>query len=186
MIDKVIEAINSNIGNRAEDLCKMNNPVLYGIASPVLIRSDYEGEDQVAYPAIIDNEGEGKYVFADDDYSFGVYHRIISRNYSQTKKGYGDSNYDIAIDDITLICWGFRNQLNMDALSFENQIIVPALPKEALIVQSNFDQFSVFNGEFKNVVYNLIPELFLFSVKYKVQYVFNRECMEINEANKCQ
>lgn len=186
MIDNVIVAINSNVSIRSEELCKCKDPILHGIASPVLIRSSYEGEDQVAYPAIIDNEGECKYVFADDDYSFGLYHRIISRNYSQAKKGYGDTNYDVAIDEIVLICWGFRNQLNMDALSFENQIIVPALPKEAILIQSNFDQFSVFNGEFKNVVYNLIPELFLFSVKYKVQYVFNRECMEINEANKCQ
>ena len=74
----------------------------------------------------------------------------------------------------------------MDALTFESQIIIPSLPKEALLLQSNFDQFSVFNGEFKKVVYNLIPEQFLFSVKYKVQYTFNRECVEINESNKCQ
>lgn len=185
MVDKIIEIINSNISKRSSDLCKLKEPVLYGIASPILVRSINSAEDQVAYPAIIDNDGECKYVFADDDYSFGLYHRIINRNYSQTK-GYGDVNQDVAVDEIVLICWGFRDQLNMDALSFESQIIVPALPKNAILIQSNFDQFNVFNGEFKNVIYNLVPELFLFSVKYKVQYVFNRKCMEINEANKCQ
>lgn len=185
MIEVVVDRINSNIRSRSEELCKRKDAILYGLASPILVRSIEEEEDQVAYPAVIDNGGECKYVFADDDYSFGVYHRIINRNYSQIKKGYGDTNQDISIDEVILICWGFRNQLNMDALSFEKQIIVPALPKEALLVQSNFDQFAVFNGEFKNVVYNLIPEQFLFSVKYKVQYVFNRKCVEINEENKC-
>lgn len=186
MIKNVIETINANISKRSEELCECRSPILYGIASPVLIRSDYEEEDQIAYPAIISNDGECKYVFADDDFSFGLYHRIINRNYSKAKKSFGDSDYDVAIDEVVLICWGFRNLLNMDALSFENQIIIPTLPKEAHLIQSNFDQFSVFNGEFKNVIYNLIPELFLFSVKYKVQYIYNRECMEINESNKCQ
>jgi len=185
MIEDVANSINYNIKSRAEEICKCNNSLLCGLASPILVRSMDE-DDQVAFPAVINNDGECKYVFSDDDYSFGIYHRIINRSYSQNKQGYGDTNYDVAIDEIVLICWGFRNQLNMDALSFENQIIVPALPKEALLIQSNFDQFGVFNGEFKNVIYNLIPEQFLFSVKYKVQYVFNRKCMEINESNKCQ
>lgn len=186
MIETLVNNINENIRDRAEELCKCNDAVLYGIASPVLVRSTEQEEDQIAYPAVINNEGECRYVFADDDYSFGVYHRIINRSYSQSKDGYGDLNFDVAIDDVSLICWGFRDQLKMDALSFENQIVIPALPSQALITQSNFDQFSVFNNEFRNVTYNLIPELFLFSVRYKVQYIFNRECMEINESNKCQ
>ncbi|PXV61171.1 hypothetical protein CLV62_1254 [Dysgonomonas alginatilytica] len=187
MIENIITKINANIGNRSGELCDVEVPILYGLALSILVRSldEDEDEDQIAYPAIVDNEGECKYVFADDDYSFGVYHRILNRSYSQTKKGYGDTNYDIATDEMILICWGFRDLLKMDSLTFESQIIVPSLPKEALLVQSNFDQFSVFNNEFKNVVYNLIPELFLFSIKYKVQYTFNRECVEISEQNKC-
>jgi hypothetical protein len=185
MIDNVIQAINSNISIRSEELCKCKDPVLYGIAAPVLIRSNYEEEDQVVYPAIIDNEGECKYVFADDDYSFGIYHRLVNRGYATTK-GVGDTNLDVRIDEIILICWGFRNILRMSSENFEREIIIPSLPKEALLVQSNFDKFGVFNNEFKNVTYNLIPELFLFSVKYKVQYIFERRCVEISEENKCQ
>lgn len=185
MVENIINKINANIISRSDELCNAQEPLLYGLASPVLIRSVNDEEDQIAYPAIIDDEGECKYVFADDDYPFGVYHRILSRNYSQTKKGFGDSNYDVAIDDLLLVCWGFRNLLQMDSISFERQIIIPSLPNEALLLQSNFDQFAVFNTEFKNIVYNLIPELFLFSVKYKVQYTFIRECLEINEINKC-
>ena len=186
MIEVVVNRINDNIKNRSEDLYGGSDLKLHGLASPILVRSTDSEEDHTAFPAIINNEGECTYVFADDDYSFGVYHRILNRNYAQTKKSYGDSDLDVAIDEVVLICWGFRDQLKMDALTFESQIIIPSLPKEALLLQSNFDQFSVFNGEFKKVVYNLIPEQFLFSVKYKVQYTFNRECVEINESNKCQ
>jgi len=185
MIEEVIDGINQNILFRAEELCKQGNPMLNGLAEPILIKSEYENEDKSGYPAIIDNEGECKYVFADDNYSFGIYHRLVNRAYTVIK-GYGDTNRDARIDEIILVCWGFRNQLEMNSVSFENQIIVPSLPKEAILVQSNFDQFSVYNNEFKNIIYNLIPELFLFSVKYKVQYIFDRECMEISEENKCQ
>lgn len=178
-----IDNINKNIGVRVNDLCKINDGQIFGAVTPVMIRSEYE-EDQRVYPAVIDNSGEGKYVFSDDDYAFGVYHRILNRNYSQID-GFGDTNKDVVIDDVMLICWGFRNQLNMDAFQFEREVIVPSLPGEILLNHTNFDQINVFNGEFKNLVYNLVPGQFLFSLKYKVRYIFNRECLEINEKNKC-
>lgn len=187
MIEEVVHNINKAIRLRSDELCKENDPLLYGLASPILIRSMDENEDQVVIPAIIDNDGECQYPFADDDFSFGVYHKLLNRNYTQAKKeSFGDGNIDIAIDEVLLLCWGFRDQLRMNAIQFERQVITPCLPSSAMLVQTNFDQFSVFSGEFKNVVYNLTPELFLFSVKYKVQYIFNRECVEINEENKCQ
>lgn len=183
MIEYIVDGINQNIAFRADELC--GTPILFGLAEPVLVRSEYSEEDNIAYPAIIDNEGECKYVFADDDYSFGVYHRLLNTGYSKVK-GFGDTNYDMRIDEVMLICWGFRNILKMNAVSFESQIIVPSLPKEALLVQSNFDKFSVFNNEYRNVAYNLKTEQFLISVKYKVQYTFDRKCVEISEENKCQ
>jgi hypothetical protein len=184
MIEDIINKINANIVSRSGELCNIGNPVLSGLAEPVIVKSEDDDND-MSFPAIIDNEGECRYVFADDDYPFGVYHRLINRAYS-VKKGYGDKDLDVRTDEIILACWGFRNLLKMDPVSFESQIIVPALPKEGLLVQSNFDKLNVFNNEFKNVDYYLIPELFLFSVKYKVQYTFDRECVEISEENKCQ
>lgn len=184
MIEGIINKINANIVLRSGELCNIGNPVRLGLAEPVIVKSEDDDND-MSFPAIIDDEGECRYVFADDDYPFGVYHRLINRTYSM-KKGYGDKDLDVRTDEIILVCWGFRNLLRMDPISFESQIIVPALPKEGLLIQSNFDRLSVFNNEFKNVDYNLIPELFLFSVKYKVQYTFDRECVEISEENKCQ
>lgn len=184
MLSNIINSINNNINKRSSLLCNNNRSLLFGLASTVLVRSDDE-DDKAGYPALINNEGECRYVFADDDYSFGVYHRLINRSYNQDKKSFGNANSDTAIDEVNLICWGFRNQLKMDALSFENQVIIPSLPKEALLIQSVFDKFTVFNSEFKNIAYDLIPEQFLFSVKYKVQYNFNRKCLEIQPENKC-
>ncbi|MDR2003950.1 MAG: hypothetical protein LBQ74_13035 [Prevotella sp.] len=151
---------------------------MFGLSEPVIIRATDSEDDMTAYPAVIDNDGECQYVFADDNYPFGVYHRLLSSNYSQ-KKGSGRKDLDVRIDEVLLICWGFRNQVQMDSVTLENQIIVPSFPTEILIVQTIFDRYAVFNSEFKKIAYNLAPELFLFSVKYRMQYVFDRECIEV-------
>ncbi len=174
----IIGDINNNIQQKASVLWPLKQPSIFGLSEPVLIRSTDSDEDRTAYPAVIDNDGECRYVFADDNYPFGVYHRLLSSNYSQ-KKGFGKKDLDVRIDEVLLICWGFRNQIQMDSVTFENQIIIPSLSAEILITQTIFDRYSVFNGEFKKITYNLIPELFLFSVKYKMQYVFDRECIEV-------
>jgi hypothetical protein len=184
MIEAIINKINDNIRKRSTELCDIKTPALFGLAEPVLIKSDDE-DNNAAYPAIIDNEGECNYVFADDDYSFGVYHRLLSRNYQTNTKSWGDTNRDICLDEILLICWGFRNNLRMNQYDFERQIIDYSMSGEVVLVQTNFDKTVVFNNEFKNVAYSLPPELFLFSLRYKVRYDFNRKCVEINEENKC-
>ena len=126
-------------------------------------------------PAIIDMGGDCHYVVSDDDYSYGVYHRLLSKSYSKVK-GFGDGDLDVEIDEIVMIVWGFSNQLDMNSLDFEREIIIPSIPKLAALVSSDFDSYRVANSEFRNVGYLNKPEEFIFSVKYKVQFKFDRIC----------
>jgi hypothetical protein len=114
-------------------------------------------------------------VFSDDSFSFGLYHRLLSKTYGKVK-GFGDSDMDTETDDMSMIVWGLSNQLNMNALDFEREIIIPSIPQQALLVSSDFDSYRIANSEFRNSNYLNKPEEFIFSVKYRVQYKFDRIC----------
>jgi hypothetical protein len=178
MIEEIVNSINDTIAEQFQCVTGKNNIVnAYGLANTVQLIE--EGTEK-SYPAIIANDGECYYVFSDDKYPIGFYHRLISKTYGKAK-GFGDSDIDIELCEIILIVWGFTNQIDMSALEVERQIIIPSIPKEAQLVSSNFDSLSVINSEFRNINYLNRPEEFVFSVKYKVQYKFKRKCaLKIN------
>jgi len=173
---EVIEKINCNI---AEQICclqvRKHSLRLFGLAQPILI-SDENSDENSVIPAVVDNGGECRYVFSDDDYSAGCYHRIIGKTYGKTK-GYGDCDFDVEVYEIMLVCWGFREQLKMSAYDFEKNVIIPSMPNGVILVSSNFDTSSVIQGEFRRINYLNKPEEFIFSTRYKVQLKFNRKCL---------
>ncbi|MDR2085756.1 MAG: hypothetical protein LBP72_01120 [Dysgonamonadaceae bacterium] len=169
----IIDDINAQIENAIRCLFGDEMPFLgFTLAKPVQITDD---TTDMSMPAIIDNNGECHYVFTDDSYAIGWYHRLLSRNYS-AKPGFGDNNLDVKNDEILLVCWGLSNVLQMQAEEVESKVIVPSIPGNALLVSSNFDAKSVLSGEFRNINYLNKPEEFIFSVKYRVQTAFNRKC----------
>lgn len=168
MVEDIVNIINANISETISGKDK----VLFGISQTAIV-IDSKGETR--FPAIIDNDGECHYTFLDDKFKFGCYHKLIGKTYNQVS-GFGRNNRDVEIAEIMIICWGFRNKLRMSSEQVESNIIIPCLPKEGILFQSNFDQFSIFSSEFKGIDFNIRPNEFLLSVKYKVQYAFNREC----------
>jgi hypothetical protein len=172
----IINDINTRIANAIGCLFGNELPFrAFTLAKPVQIT---DGTTDMSMPAIIDNDGECHYVFTDDSYALGWYHRLISRSYSK-KTGYGDVDLTVETNEILLVCWGLSNVLNMQAEEVESKIIVPAIPGKADLVSSGFDAKSVLNGEFRNINYLNRPEEFVFSVRYKVPATFNRKCREI-------
>jgi hypothetical protein len=172
-IENTVEKINETIIRQLR--CKTGEEFpaqLHGIAFPIQIK---DVDLDSAIPAIIDTDGECRYVFSDDSFSFGLYHRLLSKTYSEVK-GFGDSNMNVETDDMLMVIWGFSNQLSMNALDFERKIIIPSIPQKAALVSSDFDSYRIANSEFRNSNYLNKPEEFIFSVKYKVQYKFDRIC----------
>jgi hypothetical protein len=172
----IIDSINARIMDATECLFGAGISVItFGLAKPIQIA---EETMDTSIPAIIDNSGECHYVFTDDNYGMGCYHRLISRNYSRGKES-GNYRDDIETDEILLVCWGLSHILNMQAEEVERKIIIPSIPAKYDLVASNFDAKSVLNGEFRNINYLNKPEEFIFSVKYKVSLAFQRRCREI-------
>jgi len=177
-INDIVEKINGTIIRQLK--CKTGEEFpaqLFGISFPIQIKdTDSDG----SFPAVIDTDGECRYVFSDDDFAFGLYHRLLSKTYDKAK-GYGDGDSDTETDEMITVVWGFSNRLGINALDFEHEIIIPSIPKECALVSSDFDSYRVVNNEFRNINYLNKPEEFIFSVKYKFRHVFNRIC--VSETN---
>ena len=178
MIEQIVEQINESIVKllRCKSECEDLSFKVHGIASPIQVQ---EEESDKSIPAIILNNGDCEYVFSDDDYSAGCYHRINSKTYG-TAKGFGDNDRDTENVEVVLVVWGFQNQLNVSNLEFEREIIVPAIPQKALLVSTDFNSYRVANSEFRNINYLPKPEEFIFALRYKVQYAFERKCLKID------
>lgn len=172
MVNEIVQMINEAIVAKCPVDWELK---VHGLASPVLVLS-YDEDNETAFPSVIDHlTGECEYVFLDDDYQCGWYHRLLSKSYGKAK-GFGDSDRDVEISDIMIVCWGFITKTGKSAEQFESAILIPSMPKAVQLISTNFDQFSVFSQEFKKIDYNLHPEEFLFSFRYRVQYPFSREC----------
>ena len=174
VLEQAVGAINSRMEQSLNSSPCLEGAQLFGLAEPILRRNE-EGEE--VFPAIIHPNGEDTYIQLDDDYPIGLYHRLISRTY-QSKKGYGDALSYYAVDEILAICWGFRKYV--DPYKLEH-LLFSALPDEAKRVVSNFDRFSVFNGEFSGVPFFFPESCFLFSHRYRIQYEVSAGCINTEE-----
>ena len=172
-VESVVEKINETIIRQLQCKTGKDLPIQdFGLASPVQITDE---DSDSSMPAIILNSGECYYVFSDDEYAAGFYHRLLRKGYGKAK-GFGDGDIDIEISDISLIAWGFSNQLSMSNIDFEREIIIPSIPKHVDLLSSDFDSHRVAHSEFRNINYLNKPEEFIFSVNYRVQCKFDRKC----------
>lgn len=169
MIETVVNSWNDSISHHFTDVGKMIN----NIATPIIERD----KSSKFFPAIIKTDGNCEYPFADDDYQFGIYHRLLNIDYLKNQyKSYGDNSKIKAVAELMLICWGWMSFI--DVLKME-RTLYKLSPKLVLFGQVNFDRRQVFLGEFSGVNFFLPPELFLFSIRYKVQFTVDKNCLEI-------
>ena len=171
-IENIVKETNETILRQLKSKTGEDLPAhTYGIAFPIHLKDEESGD---SVTAIIGIDGVLNYVMSDDSIAFGLYHRLRSKSYKETK-GFGDADLDTETSDMSLIVWGFSNRLGMGAIDFEREIIIPSIPPKASLIASDFDAYRVVNGEFKGINYLFKPDEFIFSVKYKVESQFDRK-----------
>jgi len=169
MIESAVSNWNKAVINHFPDSQKMIN----GIATPIIERD----KGNRFFPVIVKKDGDCVYPFADDDYMFGIYHRLLNIDYLKNQsKSYGDNSRIKAVAELLLVCWGWISFI--DVLQME-RTLHSLSPKSILFSQVNFDRRQVFFSEFSRVNFFLPPELFLFSIRYKVQFTVDKNCLEI-------
>ena len=166
MIDNIIEAWNSNILRYLDDVNQEQHQAV-GLVIPIV---DQDGER--SYPALVSQDGESRYVFADDAFNLGIYHKLLNIDYTGSK-GYGERQIMQARADLMLVCWGWLRSIS--ARNAERMIFNES-PKDVQLLQSLLDRKQVFNTEFSGINFFLPSDLFLFSMRYRVQYTITKEC----------
>lgn len=180
MIDKLIEGINGKITAALADVPCFAGSKIFGVAEPILRRK--EGKDEWI-PAIVQNlpDGDDTYPFVDDDIPIGIYHRILLKSYSQTGNSYGD---DLSVSaNMKLICWGIRDGAIPTPYDAE-ALIFKASPDLFVKANTRFERQAVFSDEFKGVQFFLPQTVFLFEIKYVLEYNQSVSCIDLS--NLCK
>jgi len=178
MITKTINEIDELIAKKMEDFPCLLGARFFGLAEPVVRRTN----NDTFFPVVVSADGECADVFVDDDFPVGIYHRLLSKQYSPApkKEQYGDGNIQISVVDIILICWALRDRLNNAPADALERLIYSCFPNGVKAASSNFDRRNVFAGEFSGVPFNIPEDVVLFSMKYKFAYpATTRDCIEI-------
>ncbi|GHT33558.1 hypothetical protein FACS189434_07970 [Bacteroidia bacterium] len=177
-IENIINTINANI--KAQIACKTGLDAsqfrFFGLASLIRVK-----DESISYfqPTAVHNSGECVSVSPDDCDAAGGYHRILSKTY-QDGQQWGNTRETVETSEMKLVVWGFTRALQMSQYDFERDIIVPAMPDGISLVSTNFDSHQTATEEFKGMDYLIPPEEFMFSVKYRYQWKFNRKCNKCN------
>lgn len=169
MIESYISQINAAItAGLGEFTAKIN-----GIAQPVYIID----ADEKMIPYLTVN-GEDSDVFIDDSYDFGLYHKQRTISFIEDlAKGYGNDKRILEVQELSLICWGFENQITAEQFK---DYFLKVSPSFVRFVSCSFDKKAIFNSEFKGVDFMVNEEMFLIQINYKVQYEVKKSCLEIN------
>lgn len=190
MIAKTVHIINEKISENLDLFPCLKCYKLFGLAEHVVLRDSYSDR---WIPYVIDRNSEDTDVWIDDDISLGIYHRLLSKNYStpERKSGYGDYTLQNVHADMILVCWAFRKNFsgksNVDTLErlIYSSVVFNKGESQTIAVNSNFDRKSVFNGEFSGVPFNLPEDVMLFSMRYKIIYpVTTQDCTVIENICK--
>jgi hypothetical protein len=181
-ISEIVQKIDDAIKGKMQGFDCLSDSAFFGIAEPV-VRTVKEGEEW--FPVVINSKGEDRYVFIDDDYPLGIYHRIIDKTYvPATKDSYGRKQSFKVRANMKLVCWGLRKRVMTTADRIES-FIYASLPEDATPARSSFDRSLVFSNEFRGIQF-FVPEVaFLFSIDYYLEYApSHRECVDLSDLCK--
>ena len=186
-LDKITTAINEALVSSLSEKRFALSQYL-GIAT-VLARPKGSGVEFL--PAVVDLSGEYKLVEPSDKYGLQVYHRTISNTYSRAKKSYGDEYNYSALSEMSMVVIADSRKLKMQATELE-PLIIYGLPQRlpaslmsetgfatCLItpLSSNMDKVAVFRQEYPGTDYFLKPFQQLFSIRYRIESSFDKNCV---------
>lgn len=183
-LDSIVTEINEAVKGK---LTAFPTAEYFGVAYSIPRKE----EKSPAYlPAIIDMNGEAKWMTFDDIRELTVYHKIISSTYSIQKRGsYGDGNDYVQQNyDMDMIIMSDRKKINIqpDVLEMAFGSNIPSVikfnglePANLTAVSANHSSRSVFSNEFTGVDYYLKPEHILFSIRYRVELRYLKGCISL-------
>jgi hypothetical protein len=189
-IDTIVKYINESL--KAGSL-KSIQPVQFVGITTVLPRM--AGERLELIPATCNNDGEYVAIVPDDRFAVQLYHKVVSHAYTNARQqSFGDDYAFKATSELILVVIADSRKIKMQAEALEPVVVygLPGSGSAALTqatgmgrisispISSNLDKIMVFRQEYPSSEYFLKPFQQLFSIRYRVEAAFDKNCI-----NKC-
>lgn len=193
-IEKIVDAINTSLKESSLN-DKRFQPGKYVGCTTLLARIN--GNQLETLPAICDDNGEYKTVEPNDKFNIIIYHKTISNVYAKVVnnpqvRSYGDDYALKCTSEMQLTVIADSRKVKMLAEQLEPLIIygIPQhLSKQMMIdlgfrscvitpISSTLEKINVFRQEYPNTQYFLKPFHQLFSIRYRVETGFDKNCVE--------
>ena len=188
-----IDIINAKISEAALADKRFDGSQINGLAS---LANYKEGDKVLTAPVIMDNNYEPKWVGLDDTFPAIIYHRAVGVSYSQINNS---SQFGRGVNklqqtcDMLMIVFGKYERLKLTSEQFEALIAAsfPDLVEQELIapfkldsmlvtlVGSNLVGAQVYAGEYGGLPVYISAEDILFSVRYRIETQFRKNCFAI-------
>lgn len=187
-LNDIVGYINKLIQER---LTPYTNSKYYGITYQSVKN---EGNSTIVYPFEIDLNAKAASVAINMKESFIVYHRLQGSTFTYPTNGsYGDGD-TLNINSTTelqVLVMGWRKEINTSPEQLA-MIVADTLPgsiKEKSInkvgvrqistqaIGINYDPRAVFNSEYSGIPYFIGPEMFLFSIRYRITGSYLKGCL---------
>ena len=155
-----------------------------------------EGDTVKTAPVVMDANNEAQWVGLDDTFPAIVYHRIVGIGYNQINNAqqYGRGvNKVVQATDVLFVVYGRFARLNLTPEQFEalivagfpdiveSELLAPYSLDNMLITMqaSNLNAQQVYAGEYGGLPVYVSAEDILFSVRYRIETVFRKNCFSI-------
>lgn len=182
-LDNIVTEINASV---KKYLTAFPTAEYFGIAHVIPKK---EGKAPSYLPAIIDMNGEAKWMTFDDVRELSVYHKVVASTYLQKQKTYGDGHDYIQHNyDMDMVVMSDRKKIGIHPEVLEMAIgsNIPSVvkletiePANIITVSANHSARSVFGNEFTGVSYYLKPEHILLSIRYRVELRYLKGCISL-------
>ena len=157
---------------------------VFGLAQSI-IRDVSGGQELI--PALVDKEGESKYIGIDDAAPLTIYHKANSIGVTdKSNSGYGDArSHKVDTYFNSMIVFMDRKATNL--LPDELLLFIQAnLPDEIKITNYKSVNIRIQNiilnsqqvlaSEYQNTEYKIPPRFSLFAINYQIESVFDKGC----------
>lgn len=182
-VTKFIEAVNQQILPLVNSF---TGGKIYGLAQSMTREA---GGVKELLPALVDKEGEGKYVGVDDNSPVIIYHKSNSVTAAEKQNsGVGDLRaWQVYTYSNTMIVFLDRKKTNL--LPDEFILFLQANIADGLKVQNyktvimRFQNIilntqQVFASEYQNTQYKVNPGMSLFAINYQIESTFDTRCFD--------
>lgn len=179
MVDQVIAGINSRL---SEFFKKFPGVKVYGMTQP-MIKTQKIGKNTV-FPAVVDQEGEGKWVGVDDTAPLIMYHRTTGPMSVRYFEGYGDLQDTVNTYNNALIVSYDRSKIKLttDEIQQYIQVSFPTMAKNANFKSIRINISSVilnsqqvYQSEYQNGK-TVDPKISMVQINYQIETRFSSAC----------